>query len=514
MDKLKPYIDAVKKYHFWVICGATLLIALVCWYMATSGLAGQFEKRKSKIDSSFSGVTGVQPGHPNQALIDEIKNHHEELKKVVFDAWEILYREQKEKNPFPTEELGEDFKRQFENLRPKEELARRYRERYQNYIKNRFPKLLQMIDVRRPVEEKADEQTGEAAADPPPRGGMAAGGEIGPRGMAANTEQEWVGVIDWNQDDYAKLLQRFDWQQTPSTLGVVLAQEDLWVYEALLRVIKNTNAGATNQRNASVKRIVALEIGREAVKSWSSAANALGLQSEQGEKGLGGLGGLDDMGEMGPGGPGQMMDAPEPMGAEPGMGLGMEPGGAREDDPEENTTRQLVEFRYIDENGKPSPYQPRYPYVKHPYAEFKMMPVRMSLVMDQRRLPKLLVQCANSNMPIEVRRVRFLKSEPQSTGTAGMHGGMGGERRYPTGGMEMGGAYRPSMGGMTDGGYAQPGGGAAPQEVGQFDAPVEIHAAIYIYNPPDREKLGTGAASDAQPGGANAPPPPAPGPEM
>ena len=56
----------------------------------------------------------------------------------------------------------------------------------------------------------------------------------------------------------------------------------------------------------------------------------------------------------------------------------------------------------------PLPYDAESPYyVRHPFAEFKLMPIRMSLIMDQHRIPKLLVECANSNMPIEVRRVRI-----------------------------------------------------------------------------------------------------------
>ena len=76
------------------------------------------------------------------------------------------------------------------------------------------------------------------------------------------------------------------------------------------------------------------------------------------------------------------------------------------------------------------------------------------------------------------------------------------------GGIGMEGAYSPPRGGPMGGGIA-PGAGSPPQETGQFDMPVEIHAVIYIYNPPDREKLGTGAASTAQPAGAANPAAPA-----
>jgi hypothetical protein len=93
-----------------------------------------------------------------------------------------------------------------------------------------------------------------------------------------------------------------------------------------------------------------------------------------------------------------------------------------------------------------------------------MMPVAMNLIMDQRQLPKLLVECANSNMPIEVKRVRILKSQsmPAPSGDPGF-------------------------------------------EISPYDVPVEIYGVIYIYNPPDRAKLGTGAASQEKPADGTAP---------
>ena len=416
------------------------------------------------------------------------------VKKNVFEAWESLFLEQKKKNPFPTEELGEDFEKQFKNLRPGEKLARRYRELYQNYIKGRFPKWLKMIDVRRPVEAKPGEEAGKVAG-----GGMMPGMEMG--GMAGvAAEVEWIGVIDWTESDYARLVVRFEWQQTPSTLAVVMAQEDLWVYEALLRVIESANEGATNQSNASVKRIDALEIGRDAVMAWKNSENALGLKGQSGGAGdeMGGMGGMEG------GDPGAMMDGPSPM--DDGYGMGDPYGGAAGGTSDEDLNQQLFNFRYIDDKRQPLPFQPQFPHATHPYAEFKMMPIRMMLVMDQRKIPKLLVECANSNMPIEVSRVRLLKTQVQASGLGSSAGGMGGGfgmgGGYGAGGMGMGG-YAPPRGGPMGGGMVS-GAGGPPQETGQFDVPVEIHATIYIYNPPDQEKLGTGAASTAPPAGTPA----------
>lgn len=472
MDKLKPIIDPIMKYHFWVLCGVLVLVVLVCWWMATSGLAGHFDTEASKIKNAFNSLNGIQQGHPNQGVIDEAKKRDAELKQNVFQAWENLYREQDANNRFPTEDLGEDFERQFKTLRPQEELARRYRERYQNFIKERLPKLKKIIDALHPIEPEP------GATGQPNLGGMAPGGEMGmmPGGgmMPGNTEAEWAGVVEWTDADYQKLESRFFWQQTPTTLAVVHAQEDLWVFEALLRVIKQTNEGATNQKNAKVKRIDSLDIGRDAVAVWKTAENALGLQSQ------------------GTGGPGSdpMMDG---MGGDPGMGGGgFDEGGmgGRSEAGatfEEQLNQKVMNLRYIDDKGKPLPYQPQYPHANHPRSEFKMMPISMKLVMDQRYIPQLLVNCANSNMPIEVRRVRVLKTQgPSGTTAAHMGGGMGG-------GMGM-----PRHGAM---------GGAAVQQADttQFDVPVEIHAIINIYNPPDRDKLGKGAAAAGEAGGAAAP---------
>ncbi len=493
MDKLKPIIDAVKKYHFWVICGAALLTVLVCWWLATNGVAGQYKADESKINNAFNSVSGIQSDHPNQAKIDEIKKQQGALKQSVYEAWKYLYLQQKEKNPFPTDVLGEDFQRQFENLRPQEDLARRYRERYQNYIKDYFPKLLERIDVRHPVEPKPGEAAGPAVGGPRSDGLMGPPGTGVPMPGAANAEQEWTGVIDWNPTDYARLVSRFEWQQTPSTMAVVLAQEDLWVYEALLRVIKNTNEGATNQSNALVKRIEALEIGPDAVAAWKSAENALGLQGQgQGQQGTGTNPAMEG-GLPTPGGR---------LGGDMGPGIGRNAAGGPT---EEQLLQQLFQYRYIDDKGTPLPSQPQYPYVAQPYAEFKMMPVRMMLVVDQRQIPKLLVQCATRACPsksaacgfckIKARQIR--RARARTARGMGPMPGLGMD--MPPGMMPRGGAMAPTGAGP----------GNPPQEAGRFDIPVEIFATIYIYNPPDREKLGTGTAAAAPPAGGAVPAAPA-----
>ncbi len=454
MDKFKIYLAIVNKYQFWIISGLMLVTALVCWWLATGSLADQFSQRKIKIDQAFNSIK-LPPNPPNQAVIDKIKKQHHLVQASVLDTQEILYREQKENNHLPNV-LSKDFKQQFENLKPNEELKRTYLEEYQTFIPKHLPTLREGIDALRPAGNK----TGAGAVRPerkPAAGPAPAAGGSGNRSADGSEhdaagEVEWIGTVDWDSASYNALVHQFESMETSSTLAVLLAQEDLWVYEALLRVIKNTNDGATGHATAPVKRIEALEIGKAAAKAWKdTAGNFLSTGQTKGS-----------------------LAAPAPAGATSASG-------------EDRNRQELVEGRYVDDKGEPLSYDAQSPYyAKHPYKEFKMMPIRMKLVMDQRRLPKLLVECANSNMPIEVQRLFFLKGQ----GGAG-DGGAGSGHASDTA------ATKDQEGGPQPPSYLR--------EPGPSDITVEIRGLIYIYNPPTRAEPGIGAASIEKPAEATAP---------
>jgi hypothetical protein len=467
MDQLKKYLALAIKYHFWIICVVMLLTALICWWSASASLAKQFKTRKTAIDGAFASVR-VEPNHPNQVVIEKVKQQEESLKKTVYVAWEMLYAEQKKNNPLPTV-LSEDFKQRFENLKPKEELETRLREHYQSFIKKYLPTLQELIESRRPAGGAAQAEAAggnkegrdrgaerKAAVPPAPPGGRR--GNPGPAAAPAavpaeQAEVEMVGKVDWNSGDYDALVHRFDWpSETPSTLAILMAQEDLWVYEALARVVRRTNEGATSYANVPIKRINALEIGQNANKAWKAAQNAIVTLSS------------------GPGG------------GSPGGNEGRAAGGGGE----ERNRQQLMADRYVDDKGKPLPYMPDYPYAKHPCDEFKRMPIHLNLVMDQRRLPKLLVECANSTMPIEVQQIRISN--------------VGGE-----GGTAAGAAGRAQKSGEKDDLFSGD------------DRTIEIFGVIYIYNPPPEQPKPSGgaladnpaAAAAAAPAAAGAAPAPA-----
>jgi len=440
MDQVKPILVALRKHHFWVLFAASLVIGLMSWTWATADLAKRFGDRKKGLEGLFAGLLGVsgQPNPPNERVIDALEVEHNRLKKNVLGAWKVLYQEQQENNPVPPV-LGEDFVRAFNrSSATKEELPPAYRTLYMNFIKDHIKTLPEKIR-RRKLKEGEGAKPAPAAAAP---------GVADPQPKPA---EPMIGLVDWNDADWKRLQARFDWQVVPSTQQVRLAQEDLWIYEALLRTIAGTNEGAGDYSDAPVREIIALETAQDAVAAWKAASECVARLPESQKE--------------------QRQSETSSHSHSPGQ-------------PQKE--ERLEENRYIEDSGRPLAGS-----AKHPYAEFKMMPIRILVLMRQSSIPKLLVECANSNMPIEIRYVRYRPGKGQvldlmqgaaKTGhSGGKHGGM------PA--MGMGGA--PAVAAP-----AAVKSGAADDDPYSEYAQVELLGLIYIFNPPDEAKLGTGSASE------------------
>ncbi len=165
--------------------------------------------------------------------------------------------------------------------------------------------------------------------------------------------------------------------------------------------------------------------------------------------------------------------------------------------------------RYVDDNGKPlsDPTQ-------QPYGEFRMVPIDLQVVIEQKEIPRLLAECANSAMRIDVRRVRILVETPPPVdfgGSAGgdrsTGGGMGQmspppqQRFGPIGRHDVTGGD----GGSGKNGFVYNEESADP--VNQ-PVPVEVQGIIYIYNPP---KVQSPSETTGDSGGRAPPAPPSGG---
>lgn len=552
MDKIRVFLATGKKYHFWILCAIVLVVGLLAWTTATGDLANRYQTRRQKLDEDFKGVRAIsaQVNHPNDKVIDAIQREGDKLKEKVLQAWELLYNEQNEKNRWP-DSLSKGFLRDIKRLAPDDEIPGHRREEYQTFIAQHFPKLFKQLDIRRRRERVEGEETEEGTGNPPPRdrpgrasaprgGGMdEMGGPMGMMGLEGEMagggrgagppirrreeeDLEMEGVIEWDESNRLRIEDRYYWDKTPSTLQVRYAQEDLWVYETLLRIIVDCNKGS-NYYNAAVRTIEALQIGRDAAPAFGKVESDLFLGGavEEKPRGGGAPGGGAPRGEMGgPGMGGDMMgEGGRAAAGGPGRGPAGIPGGGGGDatgmmSAEEKLVMQLKAFRYLDQDFKPMPDDN-----EHPYAEFKMMGIILKLVMKEQKVPEVLAGCANSNMPIEIRQVRLnpgggarlkLQEEGASADTSRSSTGMGM-------GMEMGmgrmGGEMDMFGGREGGGRSRgPGMSGTGSDQGGITAPympVEFLGVIYIYNPPDRDKLGTGTVGEKAAAKEPAAPPPA-----
>jgi len=360
MEKYRAVLEVVKKYHFWILCGLIVVLAFGSWFKASSDEDNDFKKRKSVIDSEFTTVERIKTtqNHPTEKSNQEIiKLTNGELTDQVSKASYRLYKEMREANPLPQlyqvkgeqKAFEDDFERiwrpmeDIEKLTPREELQRLYRIGYQSHIGNHFPELQKLVELRT-FEDRVP-------------------------GVKPS------GVVDWYDAEEKKSRVVEGLPAVPSTVQVAKAQEDLWIYETLLKVVRYTNnigrdrehyQKPPDHKSARIKQILAMDIGSDAVACWGKCENKLFTLADSG--------GVT---------------------------------AAKSDNAATTSGTSQLADRYVDDVGKPiaDPNQ-------QPYPEFRMMPINLKLVIEQREIPRLLAECANSAMRIDVRRVRILVDEP------------------------------------------------------------------------------------------------------
>jgi hypothetical protein len=424
--------------------------------MAIDDMASHYKEQEVKLDASFGSVNS-KATKSNKLVNEALERQTADLGQEVYKAWQVLYKEQKEQNPLP-EELPPGFKKQFESLKPQKDLSNKNRDYYRDNIKKHLPKLLEIGDIYRQAdtEEKGSDKTKDASKSPQIGNIVGAGKQ--PTDTSKNSDKEnWIGTVHWDSTEYEAILKNYDWVEAPSTQTILLRQEDLWVYETLLRVIAATNkgVGATNPANAAVKRILSLQIAEKAIQTWKSTGNLVFKTNAS---------------------------APS---AQP-------------------ATDATATGRYVDDKGNQTPN------TETP-SEFKLMPFCLDLEIDQSKLPTLLAACANASMPIEIHRIRLKGSYgeiialvPPTPVTkvasdAAKSGKSGKPDNMPD--SKLDGKIKPPASTPSPSASipkpTAPSGKTNPEQ-DQNVLPVEIQGTICIYNPPDVSKLGAGALAEKE----------------
>lgn len=443
MDKLQDFIRVFKRVHFWVLTALCLLIGIGVWFVAKGKLNDEREQFVSKIKSASQKpplVSRINP-HPNDKVLEGMNALISATQNEIAAAWTKKWGKQVDILAWP-EGLGPSFINQVKDLRPIETvdfqdgrngLPSFQLESYAKYIRSELPKLAETIH--------AVWQVG-----------------INRRGGEDLDRRVEDAVVDWQQNSQEKIVKNhFEWSGggrggDPTTEEVLYAQEDFWVLRALMNVIQRTNGGAISRYRAAVKSIEDISIGGAATKSGSQVT-AIGR--DPGETGAADSQQDKRFGK-------QSFGKPSPQEDELSASSGPDP----------------AEGRYVDENYLPLPasklrsvmtaevIQPEDAYL----AVAKRIPVRMRVSIDQRQIEKLLVECANSELTVEVRDLLMTTKEDEKQQDRGKRG------NRPT-------PLRRSVGRPDDG---------AEKTTNQFpyDVVVEIYGIVYLYNPVDKKALG------------------------
>ncbi len=439
MDKVKQILEMLRKHHFWILCAIAALVGLFVWYKSTSKLNEQFLADSSRRSiPRLTGLTNIESPHANDTWVNGIDKKTDEVRKEVKDVWDQLYKQQKEQVFIWPESYGKEFLDAVPQLEAEPPtLSQRLRERYQQVVRQEARKLADIVDSA-PVDESG------AVPDQQP----ADNGDLN----APEHRVVWTQLAD--------IVSSFEWDQAPSPQMIKFMQEELWVYQALCNIVKAVNEGSRGPHDAPITAINEMLIAYPAADDAPGAPGQRILHVKAAAAGT-------------PPTPGPDANRPRPNPVTRGHGddshAGAAPaegGDAASADPD----AQWKNYRYVKDTGEPMMAAD----LAAGSPEYNLMPFRMQLVINPRDLDRLLTDCRNSVLPIEVREVRI------NAGTAHQS--------------------TSSRGAASD--DAGPAIGSAPTHTER----VEVSGVVYLIKPPDLQKLGEPAPAEGTPaeGGAAA----------
>jgi hypothetical protein len=422
MDKVKVILGYVQKYHFWLLSLLAVMFGLLGWMKARGTLDEEFTKNKGTVTGKFSTLSGIQQNQnpPNSEWAVAIAAITKQEQKEVSDTWQSLYDAQRQVLAWP-EVMPADFRDFIQTAAPDAEIRQAWREAYQTEVLNsEFPKLAQIVGAA-PLSDDAKTATSPTSAPRP-------AAPSAPAAVSADAVTP-LYTVQWENQDEVKKWLAFPGGAPPTSFQVRLRQEDYWVYQALLNIIRATNAPAPYV--PWIKRIEDMAIGANTAEDFAAGMSKGHIAVLAAAEGAGEAVAATPNVDAGAGG--------DPTQAAPDLG------------------------RYLAADGTILPAGTSQD------QQFKRLPISLKLVMDQREITRLLTECANYPLPVEVRQLRI---NPGSAGAA-----------------QAGGGAAPARGPA-----------AATSSPGDaFDVTVEIHGIIYLFNPPDPVKLGAEATAAAAP---------------
>jgi hypothetical protein len=479
-NSARPWLTLFAKHHFWLLAIIVPLVLLPLLFVAQGHLTAQIEAVQKQIEGHISALKNVRqiPQHPNDSWANDIDTSTMRVKRETLAEWRKFWDSQQPLRVWP-ESLGADFVKAAETLKPDGKLSPRLLERYQDMVRTLVRELPKRLGVEDGMLDPAEAGQSSPIARPQPsiRPEMMRPG-MGPADGVAEVSPYFA---TWNQENQRRIFASFNWDKKPSTAKVLLAQQELWVYEALCDVLARMNKPATGPHNAAIAAIDEISVGYPAAEDNPGGVAGGRIVRASATQAVDGGPPPDMMAPGAPGAPGDpgaaVVRPPNPRfdGVQSGS-LAMGPGapeGAATADPDE----MLRNWVYVDFTGKPLDAAQLAAAVDCQMVH--LMPFVLRVVIDQRRIDALLVSLSTATIPIDVRQVRM---NPSASGQVGA----------------------PSMPERGDGG---------PVGVGRFyDVTLELRGTVGLATPPNEITVGLepGQGDAAAPAEAGEKPAPAP----
>lgn len=457
-DAARPWLSLLAKHHFWLLAIIVPLVLLPLLFVARGHLTAQIEAVQKQIEGHISALQNVRqiPQHPNDSWANDIDTSTMRVKRETLAEWRKFWTSQQPIRVWP-ESLGPDFVKAVETLKPDGKLSPRLLERYQNMVRT----LVRELPARMGVEDgmgdptEAGQLSPIARPQPPVRPEMMRPG-MGPAEGGAEVSPYFA---TWNQANQQRISSSFNWDKKPSTAKVLLAQEELWVYETLCDVVARMNKPATGPHNAAIASIDELSVGYPAAEDNPGGVGGGRIIRAAAMQSADGMPPPDMMGPGAPETPGALgVRPPNPRfaGGQPGAATmaPAAPEGAAPADPDE----MLRNWVYVDFTGKPLDSAELAAAVDSQMVH--LMPFVLRVVIDQRQIDALLVSLSTATIPIDVRQVRI--NAPTS--------GQGGMQSMPT---------------TPDGGGGVPTGGGR-----LYDVVLELRGTVGLATLPNESTVG------------------------
>jgi hypothetical protein len=242
MDQAKEILKQAIKYRFWILVGISALLPLIAYFAAAGTLNAQTDSETKKIEGARDGVksyvSGVQVNSQYSPLVDD---RTKVLTKDVNAAWRKLYERQAPLLTWPPEvsekftTWGRKWPAGVDNAMVAETIGS-YIETYPKYVE----------DVYKTV-RPFDYENGD-------------------------------GVVVAPAKDALLRPSAFSLEALPSLGKVWAAQERLWVQRTVLDVIDKVNKDAKDWDSAIIKQVTGLEVASPGALDQKSATENVELE--------------------------------------------------------------------------------------------------------------------------------------------------------------------------------------------------------------------------------------------